>query len=84
MQRSREQRYAIKFCAKLGKSGSETLQLLRAACGDAVLSSAQVFRWHKAFKEGRESVEDEQCAGRPSTSRTENSVACVKAVLDRD
>ena len=44
----------------------------------------QVFRWHKAFKDGRESVEDEQRIGRPSTSRTENSVASVKAVLDRD
>ena len=84
MQRSVEQRYAIKFCAKLGKSGSETLQLLRTAYGDAVLSSAQVFRWHKAFKDGRESVEDEQRAGRPSTARTENNVARVKVVLDRD
>ena len=39
IQRSLEQRYTIKFCAKLGKSGSETLQLLRTAYGDAVLSS---------------------------------------------
>jgi len=84
MRRNLEQHYAIKFCAKLGKSGSETLQLLRTAYGDVVLSSSQVFRWHKAFKDGRESVEDEQCTGRPSTSRTENNVARVKAVLDRD
>ena len=55
----------IKFCAKFGKSCSETLQSLRTAYGDAVLSSSQVFRWHKAFKDGRESVEDEQRAGRP-------------------
>jgi len=81
---SLEQRYAIKFCAKLGKSGSETLQLLRTAYGDAVLSSAQVLRWRKAFKDGRESVEDEQRAGRPSAARTENNVARVKVVLDRD
>jgi len=53
MQRSLEQRYAIKFCVKLGKSGSKTLQLLRTAYGDAVLSSAQVLRWHKAFMDGR-------------------------------
>jgi len=39
MQRSLEQRYTIKFCPKLGKSGSETLQLLSTAYGDAVLSS---------------------------------------------
>jgi len=84
MQRSLERRYAIKFCVKPGKSGSKMLQLLRTAYGDAVLSSAQVLRWHKAFKDGRESVEDEQCAGRPSTTRTENNVARVKAVLDRD
>ena len=84
IQRSVEQRYVIKFCAKLGNSGSETLQLLRAAYGNAVLSLAQVLRWHKAFKDGRESVEDEQRAGHPSTSRTENNVARVKAVLDRD
>jgi len=84
MQRSLEQCYAIKFCAKLGKSGSKTLQLLRTTYGDAALSSSQVFRWHKAFKGGRERNEDEQCAGRPSTSRNENNVARVKAVLDRD
>jgi len=65
MQRSLEQHYAIKFCAKVRKSGSETLQLLRTAYGDAVLSSSQVFRWHKAFKDGRESVQDEQRAGHP-------------------
>ena len=35
-------------------------------------------------KDGRESVEDEQCAGRPSTSRTEYNVARMNAVLDRD
>jgi len=84
MQRSLEQHYAIKFSVKPGKSGSEMLQLLRTAYGDAVLSSSQVFRWHTAFKDGRESVEDEERAGHPSTSRTENNVVCVKAVLDRD
>jgi len=52
--------------------------------GDAVLSSAQVLMWHKAFRDGRESIEDEQHAGRPSNSRTENNVARVKAFLDRD
>jgi len=69
MQRSLEQRYAIKFCTKLRKSGSETLQLLRTAYGDDVLSSAQVLRWHKALKDGRKSVEDKQRAGRSSTSK---------------
>ena len=74
----------LRSAAKHGKSGSETLQVLRTAYGDDVLSSSQVFRWHKAFKDERESIEDEQRAGRTSTSRTENNVARVKAVLDGD
>jgi hypothetical protein len=72
------------FWAKPRKSSSETLQLLRTAYGDAVLSSAQVFRWYKAFKDGRESVDNEQCTGHHTTSRTENNVAPVKTVLERD
>jgi hypothetical protein len=69
---------------KLEKSGSETLQFLRTAYEDAVLSSAQVLRWQKVFKDGRERVEDKQHAGRPSTSRPGNNVARMKAILDRD
>jgi hypothetical protein len=83
MRKSLEQRYAIEFYTKLGKSVPETLQLLRTAYGDAVLCSAQVFRWHKAFNDGRECVGDDQRAGRPSTARTENNVARMKVVLDK-
>jgi hypothetical protein len=35
-----EQRVNIKFCVKLGKTATETLQLLRDAYGDEVLSLA--------------------------------------------
>ena len=55
-----------------------------AVVEDSLWGCCFVFRWHKAFKDGRESVEDEQRAGRPSTARTENNVARVKVVLDRD
>jgi len=41
-----------------------------------------VFRWHKAFRQGRESVEDEQRIGHPSTSHTSDNVAKVIAALD--
>jgi hypothetical protein len=66
------------------KAWFQNVAVLRPADGEAVWSSAQVLRWHKAFKDGTESGEDEERAGRPSTSRTETNVACVKAVLDRD
>ena len=42
MRKSLEQRNAIELYAKLRKSGSETLQLLRTAYGDPVLSSARL------------------------------------------
>ena len=58
--------------------------MIQKAYGKDALSKAQVYRWHKAFREGREDVEDEQCIGRPSTSHTSDNVAEVKAVLDSD
>ncbi|GFX59393.1 protein GVQW3 [Trichonephila clavipes] len=69
MQQSIDQRYAIKFCVRLGKSGASTLEMIQQAYGRESLSQAQVFRLHKMFK-GRESVEDEPRAGHLSTSRT--------------
>jgi len=69
-----EQRCAIKFCVKLGKSTTVTYENLQRAYGEHSLSRAQVFRWHKYFLEGREQVEDEPCAGRPSTSKTDDNV----------
>ncbi|KAJ8944569.1 hypothetical protein NQ318_015737 [Aromia moschata] len=55
MQRSLEQRMAIKFCVKLEKSAAETIQMLKKACGVDCLSDRQIYRWHKAFA-GREDV----------------------------
>jgi len=60
----------IKFCVKLGESATVTFEKLQRAYEEYSLSRAQVFRWHKSFLEGREQVEDEPCAGRPSTSKT--------------
>ena len=57
MQEIIEQRYAIKLCVKLNKSATETFASLTQAYGDTTLSRTMVFKWHKAFKEGRENVE---------------------------
>ena len=56
MDLSMEQRLAIKFCFKAGKSATETLQMVNAACGDQALSHSNVFRWHGRFREGRETL----------------------------
>ena len=68
MQENSEQWYAIKFCLKLNKSATEIFSSLTEAYGDATLSRTMVFKWHKAFKEGRENVEDDLRSGRPISS----------------
>ncbi|KAJ8957716.1 hypothetical protein NQ318_017613 [Aromia moschata] len=42
------------------------------------------FRWHKAFAEGREDVNDENCVGRPSTSSSDDNVKRVRDLLNTD
>ena len=58
MQGNIEQRNAIQFCVKLNKSATKTFASLTETYGDASLSRTMVFKWHKAFKEGQENVED--------------------------
>ena len=58
-----EERYAIKFCFKLGKNdATETHGMLQTAFEASCMNRASVFEWHKRFKEGKESVrDDERC-----------------------
>ena len=67
-----EERYAIKFCFKLGKNVPETYGILPTAFGKFCMNRASVFKWHKRFKEGRESVrDDERCERRKEVNTPE-------------
>jgi len=79
-----EQCCAIKFFVELGESATVTYEKLQRASGEHSLSRAQVFRWHKSFLEGREQAEDEPCAGRPSTSKTDDNVERVRSLVRSD
>ena len=59
-----EERYAIKFCFKLGKNATETYGMLQTAFEASCKNRASVFERHKRFKEGRESVRDDERCGR--------------------
>ena len=59
-----EERYAIKFCFKLGKNATETYGMLETAFRPSCMNRASVFEWHKRFKEGRQSVTDDKRCGR--------------------
>jgi hypothetical protein len=63
---------------KLGKSTTETLEMLREAFGEHSLSRTAVFEWHSRFKAGRVPVEDDERSGRPSTSKTTENVEKIR------
>ena len=69
-----EERYAIKFCFKLGKNATETYGMLQTAFRPSCINRASVFEWHKSFKEGRESVKDDESCGRSKEVNTQELI----------
>ena len=83
MQSGREdtlkERYAMKFCFKLGKNATETYGMLQTAFG-----LLAVFEWHKRFKEARESVRDDERCGRSKEVKTPELIRQIKNFMDKD
>lgn len=73
-----KQRTIIQFCVQLGKTPTQTRDMLEEASIKPTVSRSLVFKWHKRFREGREDVTDDEGRGRkPSTSAT-----LIKTVSD--
>jgi hypothetical protein len=66
-----EQQINIKFCAKSGKSASETLALLTLAYGEYAMKKSSDFEWHRQFKEGHEDVQDDPRSGQPKIANAD-------------
>lgn len=60
-----EQWENVSFCQKLGKSARETFQMIKQAYSKEALGHSAVFKWHKRFAQGRDSLEDDEHTGRP-------------------
>ncbi|UYV77771.1 hypothetical protein LAZ67_15002215 [Cordylochernes scorpioides] len=69
-----DQRTCIKFCVKNEIKSADAFRMLTVAYGEATLDRSNVYRWYKMFSEGREDVNDEERAGRPSTSTTDEKL----------
>ena len=66
-----KERYAIKFSIKLGKNDAkETYGILQIDFRPSCMNRAPVFEWNKRFKEGRESVRDNEGCGRKSIDQS--------------
>ena len=70
-----EERYAIKICFKLGINATETYGMLQTAFEASCMNRASVFEWHKRFKEGRESVRDDERCGRSKEVNTPEMIS---------
>ena len=80
-----EERYAIKFCFKLGKNdATETYGMLQTAFGASCMNRASVFEWHKRFKEGRGSVKDDERYGRSKEVKTPELIGQIKNFMFKD
>jgi hypothetical protein len=77
----KEQRVCIKFCQKLGKTATETYEMLHQAFGETVLSRSKTFEWYSRFKNGHKSIKDDSHTGQPSMVRTNETVDYVNAVI---
>ena len=72
-----EQRANIKLCYKLGKTTTETREMLVQFYGREAVSRKCAYEWFQRFREGEETTEDEPRSGRPSTSRTPEMIEKV-------
>ncbi|KAG5338923.1 MOS1T transposase, partial [Acromyrmex heyeri] len=76
-----DQRICIKFCVKNKIKCADAFRMLTVAYDEATLDRSNVYRWYKMFSEGREDVNDEERAGRPSTSTTDENIDEVKKIV---
>jgi hypothetical protein len=80
----KEQGICVKFCFKLGKTASETHEMLKTAFGGNAMGRTQTFEWFSRFKRGETSVEDSEGSGRPSTGHTDENVENVRKMFNED
>ncbi|UYV75508.1 hypothetical protein LAZ67_13000431 [Cordylochernes scorpioides] len=74
-------RTCTKFCVKNEIKCADAFRMLTVAYGEATLDRSNVYRWYKMFSEGREDVNDEERAGRPSTSTTGEKINEVEKMI---
>ena len=74
----------IKCRIKLNIDSKQIFNELCGIYGPQTISMRTVFRWVKAFKAGKFSVEDDTRPGRPKTSVTKANIAAVKIVVEQD
>nr|CAH7750035.1 unnamed protein product [Callosobruchus chinensis] len=58
--------------------------MVKKAYRDAALSKTRVYQWFSSFKNGEMSIEDQPRPGRPSTSRNDENIEKINALVRED
>ena len=58
--------------------------MLKIAYGDAALNKTRVYEWFSRFKNGKMPIEDQPRSGRPTTSRSDENVDKINALVCED
>ena len=74
----------IKFLVKLGWKGMEIIQALQTVYKDDAPKKICVYKWIERFRDGREAAEDDECCGRPTTSKNNEKINFVRNLVKED
>ena len=77
-----DQRANIKFSFKLGKTFTETPQMMKKVYGDDCLSRSRM--WFKRFQEGWKALEDDERSGRPRNVVNEENAEIVRKFIRKE
>lgn len=78
------QRAVIQFCVNIGKTPVQTMELMSRAAGKPSAARSLVYKWHKRYSDGRESIRDDDRCGRPTSKTRKSDVNLVKELVDVD
>ena len=74
----------IKILFELGKDTTDTYEMLQTAFRASCMNRESVFDWHMRFKEGRESVRNDERCGRSKEVRTPELISQIKNFMDKN
>ena len=84
MTEKQDQRICIKFCFQLGKTSSETIQMMQKTFGNECMSKTRTKEWYNRFKGGRTSVDSDSRSGRPSMTKTLDNIERMRLAIEGD
>lgn len=79
-----EHRVVIKLVVKLNKSDVEIRKMLEEAYGESTSKKTCVNKWAQRFREGRQSLQDDERIGRPLTSTAHEKIEVVERLINTD